>query len=206
MSDVTSLNGSNVRDAAGRIGRIVSVTEAAVNVAWLQKGMIAEEAALGRENIASEIQILTLKEGWKPLTVVAGIVPSKPVSPATQLSEELHDLFEPKKRKLNTEGLALSEAASKKKVKVLFGKKKHSPFKTYKLLGPGPDQDFGTREVSKATRWDCTKTGKYNQRCVLLKKDSQGRLRRSNKRKDIHIKPDYKKKYNKAYKAWRKAS
>lgn len=205
MPDTNALNGSSVRDASGRIGRIVSISEAAVNVAWIQKGLIAEEATLGRENIAEELQVLTLKEGWKPLTAVAGIAPSKPVSPAMRLSEELHDLFQPKKRKLNTEGIVLSEDA-KKKVKVLFGKKKHSPFKTYAMLGPGPDHDFGTREVSKRTQWDCTKTGKYNQKCVLLKKDAKGRLRRTDKRKDIHIKPDYKKKYNKAYKAWRKTS
>lgn len=203
MSDTNTLNGSSVRDASGRIGRIVSVTDAAVNVAWIQRGLIAEEAALGRQNLAEELQVLTLKEGWKSLTAVAGIAPSKPVSPATRLSEELKDLFLPKKKKLKTEGITLSEDA-KKKVKVLFGKKKHSPFKTYAMLGPGPDHDFGTREVSKRTHWDCSKTGKYSQRCVLLKKDAQGRLRRSKTQKQIRIKPDYKKKYNKAYKAWRK--
>jgi hypothetical protein len=58
--------------------------------------------------------------------------------------------------------------------------------------------------VSKRTRWDCTKTGKYNQKCVLLKKDAKGRLRRSDTTKKVHIKPDYKASYNKAYKAWRK--
>lgn len=196
MPDLNSLNGSSVRDAAGRIGRIVSVTDAAVSVAWMQKGLIAEEAALKRTALAEDVQVLTLKDGWKPLGAVAGIEAPKVLSPLAQLSEELTSLFPSKKLKLQTEAV--------KKKKVLYGKKKHSPFKTFSLLGPGPDNTFGTREVSKRTRWDCTKTGKYNQRCVLLKKDAKGRLRRTKTEKKVHIKPDYKAKYNQAYKAWRK--
>ena len=203
MSDMNSLNGSSVRDASGRAGRIVSVTEATVNVAWMQKGLIAEEKAMERVSLAEGLQVLTLKEGWKPLVVVAGITPPKILSPVAQLSEELHHLFEGKKLKLKKEVLSEGKTLAKKK-KVLYGKKTHSPFKTFSLLGPGPDNSFGTREVGKRTRWDCTKTGKYNQRCVLLKKDAKGRLRRTSTKKAIHIKPDYKAKYNKAYKAWRK--
>lgn len=197
MSDMTSLNGASVRDESGRAGRIVTVSETTIKVAWMQKGLIAEEATFERTALAAGLQVLTLKEGWKPLFAVAGVLLPKVLSPTAQLSEELHQLFEPKKKlKLKTEAI--------KKKKVLYGKKTHSPFKRFSLLGPGPDQSFGTREVSKRTRWDCTKTGKYQQRCVLLKKDAKGRLRRSNIKKNIRIKPGYKASYNQAYKAWRK--
>lgn len=201
MSDINSLNGSSVRDAAGRTGRVVSVTEAAVNVAWMSKGLITEETGLERTTLDEKLQVLTLKDGWQSLTSVAGIVPPRVLTPVAALTEELVTLFERSKKKLKKE-----PSASTKKKKVLFGKKKHSPYKDLTLLGPGPDHSFGTREVSKRTKWDCTRAGYLKQTCTLLKKDAKGRLRRSKTKKKITIKPEYRKKYNAAYKAWRKAS
>lgn len=198
MSDMNSLNGSSVRDAGGRAGRIVSVTEAAVNVAWMQKGLIAEEAVLVRTALAPDLQVLTLKEGWQPLTTLAGVVIPKEVSQLAQLSEELTSLFASQE---------IAEASGEKKLKkksVKFGKKTHSPFKRFSNLGPGPGKSTGTREVSKRTHWDCTKSGPYGQICTLLKKDAKGRLRKTDKKKKIKIKRPYKQAYNKDYKAWRK--
>lgn len=205
MSDMNSLNGSSVRDAGGRAGRIVSVTEESVNVAWMQKGLIAEEATLGRTAIAADLLVLTLKEGWQPLTALAGVVAPRQLSALAQLSEELQALFTPNKPKLKS---VLGEASEKKlkKKAVKFGKKTHSPFKRFGHIGPGPGTATkGTREVGKRTHWDCTKTGPYGQTCTLLKKDAKGRLRKTKKTKKIRIKRDYKKTYNKSYKAWRKA-
>jgi len=205
MSDMNSLNGSSVRDAGGRAGRIVSVTEESVNVAWMQKGLIAEEATLGRTALAADLQVLTLKEGWQPLTTLAGVVVPKELSQLAQLSEELQNLFTPKKPKLKA---VLGEASEKKlkKKAVKFGKKTHSPFKRFGHLGPGPGTATATtREVKKKTHWDCTKNGAYGQTCTLLKRDAKNRLRKTKTKKEIRIKPDYKQKYNKSYKAWRKA-
>jgi len=199
MSDMNSLNGASVRDAAGRAGRVLSVTETTLNVAWMQKGLIAEEAALSRTALAEELQVLTLKDGWQPLVGLAGVTVPKVLSQTAQLAEELQSLFEAKKK------AAPSDKKLRKKA-VKYGKKTHSPFKRFSLLGPGPDNSFGTREVSKRTKWDCTKTGAYNQVCTLLKKDAKGRLRKTDKKKKIHIKKDYKAGYNHAYKAWRKTA
>jgi hypothetical protein len=203
MSDMNSLNGSSVRDATGRTGRVVSVTEAAVNVAWMQKGLVAEEAVLERATLAGDLQVLTLKEGWQPLAVLAGVTIPKESSQLAQLAEELQSLFATSKPKLK---LPLGEASEKKlkKKATLFGKKRHSPFKRFGRLGPGPGTGHGTREVGKKTRWDCTKTSAYNQTCTLLKRDAKKRLRRTKKTKKIRINPSYKSGYNKAYKAWRK--
>lgn len=182
---MNSLNGSNVRDPNGRSGRIVSIAEAVVNVAWTQKGLISEEIAMDRNAIAQDLQILTLKEGWQPLAAVVGITPPKPPSKNAQLIEDL---------------VSLVEGAGPKK-KVSYGKKTHSPFKNFKHLGP--TTHVGSREVGKKTHWDCTKSGPYGQKCVLLKKDAQGRLRKTKTVKNIKIKKDYKKSYNSEYKQWR---
>jgi len=192
MSDMNSLNGSSVRDTGGRTGRIVSVTEAAVNLAWMQKGLIAEETQLQRTALAPDLQVLTLKEGWQPLVAVAGVTAPVPPSKVATLVEDLRNIVEASK----------SKPSIKKKKATSFGKKKHSPFKRFGLLGPGPDHSFGTREVSRQTRWDCTKTGKNKQLCTKLKKDAKGRLRRTTQKKAVHIDPGYKASYNQAYKAW----
>jgi hypothetical protein len=46
MTDKTILNGSSIKDSAGRMGRIVSVSEQMVAVAWMQKGIVAEAGSL----------------------------------------------------------------------------------------------------------------------------------------------------------------
>jgi hypothetical protein len=200
MSDMNSLNGASVRDAAGRTGRVLSVTDATIRVAWMQKGLIAEEVALERTALAKDLQVLTLKESWQPLVGLMGVTPPKVLSKTAQLAEELQVLFEAKKK-----AVVPSDKKLKKKA-VKFGRKTHSPFKRFHSLGPGPDNTFGTREVSKKTAWDCTKSGSYKQKCTLLKKDAKGRLRKTDKVKNITIKKPYKQSYNHAYKAWRKAS
>ena len=83
-----------------------------------------------------------------------------------------------------------------------FGKKKHSPLKRQGSMGPGPGGSFGQRHVQKKTQWDCKKDGKYHQSCTLLKRNAQGKLVRTNKKKPITIKKAYKDEYNKEYKAW----
>lgn len=183
MLDTNSLNGSSVRDTNGRSGRIVSVTETALNIAWMQKGLIAEEKAMERLALAEDLQILTLKEGWKSLKTVAGIVPPKVLSKNEALIQELNTIAEEAKKKVS------------------YGKKKHSPFKNFGHLGP--TTHVGNREVGKKTQWDCTKSGAYGQKCVLLKKDAKGRLRRTKTVKNIKIKPGYKSAYNHEYKQWR---
>jgi hypothetical protein len=169
----------------------------------MQKGLIAEEATLGRTALAADLQVLTLKEGWQPLTALAGVVVPRELSQLAQLSEELQSLFTPQKPKLKP---VLGEASEKKlkKKAVKFGKKTHSPFKRFSNLGPGPGGTQGTREVSKRTHWDCTRTGPYAQKCTLLEPDAKGRLRKTKKTKKIKIKRGYKKVYNKDYKSWRK--
>ena len=84
----------------------------------------------------------------------------------------------------------LGEAETKKRVI-----RKYNPFKRYSPIGPGPDHDFGTRAVKRKLQWKCSKASKYVQSCVGVG---------SNKgvKKTIRIKPDYKKSYNHAYKAW----
>src|ERR1035437_6670701 len=111
MSDMNSLNGSSVRDAGGRTGRIVSVTEASVNVSWMKHYLIAEENSLGRTALAGDLQVLTLKEGWQPLVALAGVTLPKVLSPLAQLAEELHNRFEAKKPK--AEGKKLKKKAVK---------------------------------------------------------------------------------------------
>lgn len=196
MTDFNSLNGSSVRDAAGRSGRIVSITESAVNLAWMNKGLIAEEVALQRAALSKDLQVLTLKEGWKPLGAVAGLSEAKASAKLQTLAEDLNALTE----KEGSEDGQYSHRSEKQRAR--FGKKKHSPFKNFGHIGPAAG-GAGEREVSRRTQWDCTRAGNYRQRCVLLKKDAQGKLRKTKRVKYIRIKVGYKKAYNKAYKAWR---
>lgn len=73
---------------------------------------------------------------------------------------------------------------------------KHWPFKNTSTLGTtgtpkhGPPPK-GTRSVSQTDDWICKKKGKYTQIC-----------KSGDKKKIVRIKPGYKKKYNKAYRAW----
>jgi hypothetical protein len=223
MSDVNSLNGSSVRDTSGRTGRIVAVTPTGVALAWMRKGLIAEEAQLDRAALATDIQVLTLKEGWQPLVVVAGIAPIVPPSTTAALIEELEALVEktapakPKIKKISKSkskksgnkkkgGETPSAAPEVKKPKAprkFFGKKKHSPFKRFPKLGPA--EGGQPREVQKALQWDCNKQGTDQQKCVRLKKDASGRLRKSKQPEDVkmvHTNRARKAAYQRVYKRW----
>jgi hypothetical protein len=152
----------------------------------MDKGLVTEEATLERKALSSTLQVLTLKEGWKSLKDIAGI---STISHLQQVCEELQSLVEaPRKKKL--------------KAQKRFGKKMHSPMKNFSPIGPAAG-GYGTRKVTKRTHWDCSKSGKYKQRCVMLKKDAKGRLKKTGKIKNIKIKKSYKDQYNQGYKPWR---
>jgi hypothetical protein len=115
-----SLNGSSVRDAGGRTGRIVSASESQINLAWMQKGLIAEECTLERTALAEDLQILTLKEGWLPLEVVAGVTAPVAPSPFMSLIEDLQRLTKdkPSIKKVGKVKLSKRQLASKLKAKI----------------------------------------------------------------------------------------
>lgn len=86
----------------------------------------------------------------------------------------------------------LEQGPHKKKGK--SKRNKHYPFKTKGHLGPGPR----SREMDKTDKWSCKRVGAYVQRCTIKRaRKGQG------KEKIIRIDPDYKKAYNREYKAWR---
>jgi hypothetical protein len=86
------------------------------------------------------------------------------------------------------------------------GASQHNPFKRHSSLGPtsvyktppAPPKPSDTRTHRRRNRWSCTGEGlpKYYQKCVGIG-DKKG------KSMTIHIKPDYKTTYNKAYKRHR---
>lgn len=213
MDNVNSLNGSSVRDANGRLGRILSVNESKVAIAWMQKGVIAEERSFGRAELPKDVQVLTLGEGWQPLATVAGVAVSGGPSKLLTLAEDLNGMLEAKSEKAKAKKKQRREARKEKaatkviaraeKKKVRFGKKKHSPFKNYGHLGPGPGTGHGTREVSRKTQWDCTKAGAFKQNCVKLQKTAKGTIEKTGKVKKITLKKSYKDSYNDEYKPWR---
>jgi hypothetical protein len=73
---------------------------------------------------------------------------------------------------------------------------KHWPFKNQSKNGPGPNHEFGQREVGRKDDWKCKCSG-YVCHCSGTG-DNKGA------KKTVKIKRNYKKRYNKAYKAWRK--
>ena len=206
MTDINSLNGASVRDTRGHTGRSISVTDSSVNIAWMKKGIISEEKTLDRTAVSGDLQILTLKEGWRPLVSAVGKSPDVSPSACNRLVEDLNSIMEAAKKKTQKEPKEPKEPKAPRAVPKAFGKKKHSPYKDLIHHGPAAGGD-STREVSQRKKWDCVKTAPYKQKCYRLKKDKNSkRLRRdkSKKPKPITIKKSYKLgKYNPGYKPWR---
>jgi hypothetical protein len=184
MSDTNVVNGASIRHD-GRVGRIVSVTEDSVLVAWHRKGLTAETEVLPRTSgkLSEDIQVLTLKNGWVPLVQLVGIQEEQ-MGTAVEIIAELKSIA----------GHQLDEAAISKKKKTRKISK-YNPFKRYSPIGDGPNVEFGVRTVARRRDWRCKGSG-YNQTCVGISKRTKGRT------KLVHIDPEYKRKYNSRYKSW----
>lgn len=175
MADMTRLNGASVKDANGRTGRVVSISEAAVSLTWLAKGIVAEEQSVQRNSIPKGIKILTIKEGWTSLDTVAGLhEPSLAERTVTDLQSLLEGKHSPYKH-ISTQGPAAGGSGTRETSK--------------------QDKWVCHKSGSDATY--------VKQKCKAVKKDASGKLHATGKIKNIKIKRSYKKKYNHEYKPWR---
>ena len=194
MNDFELLGGSSVK-LAGQTGRIVSVFDDKVEVAWYRRGLASEIEVFPRtsDKLTEEIKVLTLKEGWVPLAKVLETQEDR-MGTVTEIIEELnviagHDPLEEALSKKKTKKRKITRREPAPKIN------KHNPFINSSPIGTGPDGAFGTRTVSAVRDWKC-KGRDYNQICKGASASTKGRI------KHVHIKKEYKHRYNKAYKAW----
>lgn len=184
MSDPKTFVGNAVKDGS-RTGRVVSVTESSVRVAWMKRGVISEEIDVPRDAIPASYGMLCFGKGWAPMATVLSA--SKQASTVDAVVEDLKSL---------TEKRAAAEP----------GGKKHSPYKHIATHGPAAGGD-STRETRVKNKWSCKKsapTGSHiHQRCEKVRKDLSGHFVKTGKIKNIKIKRSYKLKYNDGYKPWR---
>lgn len=221
MGFSAQLVGMRIRDRAGKSGLVRQADDAALFLHMTEaSALFPEQEIVWSDDSARirELEVLTLTEGWKPMLNEFD-VERRPRS----LVEDLNDLFseideaeaaELKESRADETLEALEEAkrvlksaASKKKgASKASGKnlekaarsdrrsskKKgagHNPFKSKDHLGPGPRGG----QNSKTDNWKCSCATPYKCLC-----------RAGKRKKVVRIKRDYKKVYNKQYKAWAK--
>lgn len=174
---IGEMSGSTVRDMDGTTGRIIAWHLPEVKIGWDDGKMLPreEELSSGNPRLASQIEVMTLDAGWRPLgefTSFSG-APGVPNTQSTIMQL----------RTLMSEADALPGRTSP----LLEGP--HYPYANKKKLGPGPRG--GTN--AEVPFWKC-KCSNYTCQC----KGKEGQT------KTVKIDKGYKKAYNKEYKAWRK--
>jgi hypothetical protein len=173
MIDINSLRGSTVRDNAGTRGELLNLTLPWVKVGWQDEGALVprEESFLRSDPRMESVQILTLDQGWIPLSSLIGIVTEEESEGGPRGPSLVEDL----------EGLLLE--------------KPRSPFKTAASIGPsirhGWPAKKGKRHMKHRKRdyWDCSGSN-YKYTC----KGKEGEV------KKITVDPEKKAEYNAAYK------
>ena len=199
------LLGSRVRDAV-HSGMVVGASPSFLEVEWTDKGVLTptlERIPVGAAAVR-ELQVLTLEEGWRPMSDAIREAGGKPKSLLEDLqslleessAEPLDEAAKHKKKAAGSRrpggGKSLEKKAREKRRARSSDKKNrggHNPFKTKTKLGPGPRKGSN----SQTHKWKCACATPYKCLC-----------RSGKKRKTVRIKRDYKKDYNHEYKAWRK--
>jgi hypothetical protein len=178
MIDINTLRGSTVRDNAGTKGELLNLTLPWVKVGWQDEGVLIprEESFLRSDPRMEAVEILTLDQGWIPLSTLIGTVTEDedegPRGPS--LVEDLENLLLEKPR---------------------------SPFKTAASIGPSvaggwPAKAGGKHHMKhrKQDYWDCSGSN-YKYLC----KGKEG------EKKKIKRDPEKKAAYNQDYKEYQKA-
>jgi hypothetical protein len=171
------MSGSTVRDMDGTTGRIIAWQLPEVKIGWDDGKMLPREENIASTNprLKSQIQVLTLDAGWRPLGEFTGFS-GAPNTPSTQSTiAQLRTL------------MSEADAMPDRRAPLLEGP--HYPYANKKKLGPGPRG--GTN--AEVPEWKC-KCSNYSCQCT----GKEGR------KKTVKIDKGYKKAYNKEYKAWRK--
>lgn len=199
------LVGMTVRNSEGAVGRISGVKASTLRIQWLNEGVLNpkyETLAISDRKSVSKLELLTLMDGWKPMSEAT----EKPgTARSLSLVEDLENLLaedvsseplEEAAKKSGSKSKASGKSMEKKarekrrsRAKGGGGAGKHNPFKTKKHLGPGPRSG----ENSQTRKWKCACPTPYKCLCKAGKK-----------RKTVRIKRAYKKDYNKEYKQFRK--
>jgi hypothetical protein len=185
------LLGMRVRDEEGHRGSISAAGEDELRIEWTDEAILRPrvERLAPFDRRARKLEILTLTEGWQPMTTLITEVGSAPRSLIDDLERLLVEssapLEEASGKSLEKKARAGRQARSKERKK----SGGHNPFKTKSRLGPGPRHKTKT----KTGAWKCACPSPYKCLC-----------RSGKKRKTIKIKKSYKGPYNKEYKAFRK--
>lgn len=195
--------GASVRDLDGTTGRILSWRLPEVGIGWEDKGkLLPREEKLDRANprLQNQIEVHTLNAGWVSLGQFA---PATGVPMLDKAINQLRSLLdEADHLTRSNDGQLLTEAPKKKAAKKKPAKKKGKgkpkkkatdpsqyPFKNYAHLGPGPRSG----ENDEEDYWKCN--------CKNYKCNCTGA---SGEKKKVNIGREYKREYNKEYKAWRR--
>jgi len=194
------LLGMRVRDEVGHDGCIVEAGQRSLRIDWTDTGVLTpkEERLWLESQETRKLQVLTLTEGWKPMSDLIRESSAAPKSLLEDLegllaesSESIAEPITEATKKVSGKSLE-KKAREKRRSRGKEGKKGrggHNPFKTKTKLGPGPRH--GTN--SQTHKWKCSCPTPYKCMC-----------RAGKKRKTIKIKRSYKKNYNVDYKQWRK--
>jgi hypothetical protein len=169
------LKGSDVRSRAGEKGRVLSVTDEGLKLAWDEEGraLPREESIRPQDHrFNRSVEILTLDRGWLPLPVVIQVPNTD-----TTIAEE---------------ALALASL-----LRSLVETKERNPFQGKSTIGPGPRGEV----LHKRNKWRCTTTKPYHQRCVGIAPENEGQV--IHNKIDPEWKAEYNRQY-KRWKARRK--
>ena len=175
---------------SGEAGRIRGMSESGVEIGWEPKtGVIPTEQtfAPGDATFATGIEVYTLDRGWIPAGELPGF--NESTEQATMPNEKpairsgLSNLLGEIRKALEAAPQALAEKESP-----------HWPFRHTKSRQGGPNKEFDIRGDSRADDWECT--------CSNYKCSCKGIGDNKGAKKRVRIPKAYKKRYNKAYKAW----
>jgi hypothetical protein len=143
MIDVTALRGASVRDDTGVRGEVLNLDPSCLTVGWWNEGApgVREEAIEPGNPKFGDIEVLTLSDGWVPMTHFVEIEEEVEGPRGPTLAEDLEILI--------VEAKGHSKGGG-------------SPFKTASKTGPA----LAGRVTRKRNYWKCTTTGKYKYKCT----------------------------------------
>ncbi len=203
MSLLDALKGAAIRDTDGTRGHVMS-TSPLVRVDWDSKSVFepkVEHIPTADMERLKTLEVLTLREGWKPMAAILEGVKSKETSARTPpgLLGELAELLDEAKKKAKKS--TKKKAPAKKKAKSKPKKEKpsapspksgsHYPFKRKSTLDDGPKG----RSHKRKNVWACSCPSKRTCKC---------KNKKTGEEKTIRINPSYQKSYNKCYKYFKK--